>query len=175
MIAHCPQVVVSSRDDAPAYAAGCSHAVSFEDSGAPGTVLSDIDVAHHHHVTFDDIVVPRILRVGNTILRPPTRTGVQRVIHIMRAMLDDRAERVLIHCSAGRRRSPAGAYVLFALALGAGDEQEAWAATIRACTCERPEPNPLMCAYADVLLGREGRLFSTVWPDLDRDAWLSSD
>ncbi len=170
-----PEVVVSSRDDAPAYAVGCSHAVSFEDTGAPWTTLPAIAAARHHHVVFDDIVVPRRLHVGTVVLQPPTRAVMQRVIDVMGGLLGEHATRVLIHCSAGRRRSPAGAYVLFALAFGPGAEREAWTATVRACTAERPEPNPLMLAYADVLLGRGGRLFSTAWPALTHAEWLPPD
>ncbi len=135
-------------------------------------VLPGIDAARHQRLVFDDIVVPRTLQVGRRVLLPPTRGTMQRLIEIMNGLLGERAERVLVHCSAGRRRSLAGAYILFAQAFGPGAEEDAWAATVRACTAERPEPNPLMLALADVLLGRGGRLFSTVWPDLDRGEWL---
>jgi len=168
-----PRLIVCSRDDAPRHARSCSHALSIDDSGASPTALPDIAPVAHHHATFDDIVTPAPIQVGTMTLVPPTRTTMLALIRALDVILGDDPQCVLIHCAAGRRRSPAAAYILYAHLFGPGAEQEALAAMVGACTCERPEPNPLMLAYADRLLDHGGRLLGAAWPMLNPAEWLT--
>jgi len=66
---------------------------------------------------------------------------------------------VLFHCYAGVSRSTAAAYILLAMWLGPGKEQEAAHKLLEI----RPgaHPNPLMLQMAEEILGREG--FYDAW------------
>jgi predicted protein tyrosine phosphatase len=75
---------------------------------------------------------------------------------------EHRPGRILVHCQAGRCRSPAVALAIVADRLGPGREAEAVAELLRI----RPESGPNLVALrvADAVLGRGGRLES---------AWLA--
>jgi predicted protein tyrosine phosphatase len=65
-------------------------------------------------------------------------------------------KRLLVHCHAGASRSPAVAYVLFAMKLGEGREPEAFDQLLGRTT--KPWPNRHLVEIADGLLQRHGRL-----------------
>lgn len=67
----------------------------------------------------------------------------------------------LVHCHAGRCRSPAVALFLLADEMGAGREDEAVQRLFQ--VSERPAPNLLVLDLADKILKRDGRLI---------DAWM---
>lgn len=69
--------------------------------------------------------------------------------------------RIVAHCEAGISRSSAAAVVIYAVALGEGQEREAVSRVLE----QRPfaQPNLRLIEVADRLLGREGRLIEAVF------------
>jgi predicted protein tyrosine phosphatase len=88
----------------------------------------------------------------------PREEHVRQLIEVARTL--STSDRVLIHCLAGISRSTAAAVILRAVILGPGREEEAVAAVM--AQRSGAWPNRRMIAYADRLLGREGRLVSAV-------------
>lgn len=72
----------------------------------------------------------------------------------------------LVHCHAGRCRSPAMALFLLADELGAGNEEEAVERLFD--IVERPVPNLLVLELADKILNRDGRLIAA-WAPFELD------
>lgn len=70
--------------------------------------------------------------------------------------------RFLIHCDAGLGRSPAVAYIAWALHFGPGHEAEAFESMKRSCLESRISPNSIVIHHADRLLGRDGLLEAPV-------------
>jgi predicted protein tyrosine phosphatase len=66
--------------------------------------------------------------------------------------------RIIIHCDAGLGRSPAVAYIAWALHFGVGREQEAFEAMRQSCLNTQIIPNPVIVAHADEILQRAGAL-----------------
>ncbi len=87
----------------------------------------------------------------------PDRWQVENLILWLRRHVHGDA-RFLIHCHAGRGRSPAAGYIAWALLLGPQREQEAFDLMVGSCMEAELLPNRLMIALADGILGREGRL-----------------
>ena len=79
--------------------------------------------------------------------------------------------RLLIHCDAGLGRSPAAAYVAWAIHLGSGREAEAFVAMRRSCLETRLVPNTILVAHADAALGRGGALRRPLTAWNDRVPW----
>jgi predicted protein tyrosine phosphatase len=65
--------------------------------------------------------------------------------------------RLVIHCTAGRSRSTAAAFIILCDRYGVGNEQAAMDALLTCCE-RAPLPNTLLCKLADDYLGRGGRL-----------------
>lgn len=107
--------------------------------------------ANHLRIAVDDIDEPQ---PGHTV---PDRPHVEALLAFLRAAPP--SESILIHCLAGVSRSPAAA--LIAVALEApGREREA-AQALRAAA-RFADPNRLLVALADDLLGRSGRLVAAL-------------
>lgn len=96
---------------------------------------------------------------------PPEEADIVRLLSFGEAWAG--ASRTLIHCHAGISRSTAAAFILMCQ-LNHGREAEA-AQTLRR-NGRHAWPNRRMVAFADVLLGREGRMVAAVaamsMPDL---------
>jgi predicted protein tyrosine phosphatase len=113
--------------------------------------------------TPDGIVPERHLRIGvNDVAEtwaadmPPAPDHVSRLLTFTRAW--DPAEPILIHCWAGISRSMAAAFIVMCDRLEPGLENRiAWGIRKRA---PHAFPNPLLVAYADAELGREGRMIA---------------
>jgi predicted protein tyrosine phosphatase len=84
-----------------------------------------------------------------------TEDDVRRIIDAART-LPTRPGRILIHCQAGISRSSAAAFIIHAVLLGPGREEEALARVLE----QRPiaRPNRRMLEIADRLLERGGRM-----------------
>ncbi len=85
----------------------------------------------------------------------PTEGDVRQIINLAELLSRD-SGKVLIHCEAGVSRSTAAALIMYACWLGPGREQEA----MQRVVAQRPVaiPNRRMVAFADGLLGLQGRL-----------------
>lgn len=85
----------------------------------------------------------------------PSAEHVRQLIDFAHAIAG-RPGRVLAHCQAGISRSAAAAYIIYAVALGEGREEEA----LERVFANRPMavPNQRMVRIADRLLGRNGAL-----------------
>ena len=87
----------------------------------------------------------------------PSRWQVENLILWLRRRVHEES-RFLIHCHAGRGRSPAAGYIAWAMLLGPGSEQEAFDRMVESCMETELLPNRLMVTLADEILDREGRL-----------------
>lgn len=89
----------------------------------------------------------------------PDESHVEQIIATAES-LRERSGRVLVHCAAGISRSSAAAVILQTALLGPGSEEE----VVRRVLEQRPiaRPNRRMIAFADTLLGREGKLIEAV-------------
>jgi len=87
----------------------------------------------------------------------PSRSQVENLILWLQRYVSEEA-RFLIHCHAGRGRSPAAGYIAWALLLGPGREGEAFECMVRSCKEKELLPNRLVVSLADEILGRDGRL-----------------
>ncbi|MBV9492904.1 MAG: dual specificity protein phosphatase family protein [Acidobacteria bacterium] len=89
-----------------------------------------------------------------------TRADVEQLIEAANLLKERGSGRVLIHCMAGVSRSTAAAYIIHAILLGPGREEEAMARVVE----QRPiaRPNWRMVNLADQLLGRNGAMVSVV-------------
>ena len=100
----------------------------------------------------------------------PHRSDIEKLIQFGRkvrgAQITSRnLEKVLIHCSAGRSRSPAAAYILLCDWYGAGKER---LAAKKVCDLAwHCWPNPYMIQLGDEVLGRGGSMIENAvfeWP-----------
>jgi predicted protein tyrosine phosphatase len=87
----------------------------------------------------------------------PSRLQIEHLILWLRPRINDQA-RLLIHCHAGRGRSPAAGYIAWAMLFGPGREHEAFECMIASCIQTAITPNRLVIAHADEILGRKGSL-----------------
>ena len=88
-----------------------------------------------------------------------TEEDVLRIIQLAEH-LHSKSGKVLIHCEAGVSRSTAAALIIYACWFGPGRESEA----MRRVIAQRPIaiPNARMVAFADKLLGLNGRLMQAL-------------
>lgn len=87
----------------------------------------------------------------------PTRAQIESLILWMRPRLSEEA-RFLIHCHAGRGRSPAAGYIAWAMLLGPGHEGQAFEHMVESCFETALVPNRLIVSHVDQILGRNGAL-----------------
>jgi predicted protein tyrosine phosphatase len=115
-----------------------------------------IDPANHLKVTLADIAEPQEGMVH------PGEDHVSDVIAFGRrwAAENDGKRPLLVHCFAGISRSTASALSV-ACALRPATAEADFAAALRSVS-ESAQPNALMIAHADQLLGRNGRLVAAV-------------
>ncbi|WP_026617924.1 protein-tyrosine phosphatase family protein [Ensifer aridi] len=100
--------------------------------------------------------VVRIRDQENAVATPHFPDLVLETFEALRPVADDRSSRILVHCHAGVSRSTAFAYCLIAHQLGAGSEEEAFAALLT--ITRKPWPNRRIVEILDEALGRQGRL-----------------
>lgn len=101
----------------------------------------------------------RLLFVDSNGDDGPDESHVEQIIATAES-LRERSGRVLVHCAAGISRSSAAAVILQTAILGPGSEE----AVVRRVLEQRPiaRPNRRMIAFADTLLGRDGKLVEAV-------------
>lgn len=126
------------------------------------SVVSICDVGTDPKVDFEDRFVLS-LRFDDfeeaEPLNAPRAEHIQQVVDAFDT-LQERGGAVLVHCHGGTCRSTATAFLLKAMELGPGHEEEA--ATWTMDTFPQAVPNLLVCAIADDLLGRGGRLLAAM-------------
>ena len=134
---------------------GVTHVLSILDPGWPEPEAFRAYDAHHRTTLhFHDIVEPR----ADLLL--PEIGHVEAVLGFGESLARDAAGRegghLLVHCHMGVSRSTAALTTLIAQASPEADED----AIFRHLEAIRPQvwPNSVMIAYADRLLGRDGRL-----------------
>lgn len=93
------------------------------------------------------------------ISEAPSLWQIENLILWLKPRIHEEA-RFLIHCHAGRGRSPAAGYIAWAMLLGPGREQEAFDQMIESCLETAVAPNRLIVAHADQILGRSGNLLA---------------
>ncbi len=71
-------------------------------------------------------------------------------------------KKTLVHCYAGISRSSAAVFALYCKDLGPGKETEAMAKTYESAPFKGIDPNPLMVAFADEILEREGKMIEAL-------------
>jgi predicted protein tyrosine phosphatase len=125
-----------------------SHVLSLLDPELPDTDVPLIADANHRVVRMRD--------QENALATQHFPDLVIETFEALRPVADDRASRILVHCHAGVSRSTAFAYCLIAHQLGAGSEEEAFAALLT--ITRKPWPNRRIVEILDEALGRQGRL-----------------
>jgi predicted protein tyrosine phosphatase len=92
-------------------------------------------------------------------LEAPRIEAVRKLIDWLTPRCSASSEaRFIIHCDAGLGRSPAVAYIAWAIHFGAGREQEAFEAMKQSCLETQIIPNSIIVAHADEILQRRGAL-----------------
>lgn len=132
-----------------------THVLSILDPEYP--VPDDFGAYDSHQRTtlyFHDVIEPN----GRTVL--PGRDHVEAILDFGRALAADTAGQhgahLLVHCHQGISRSTAAAAMLIAQADSGLDEASIFAQLLS--VRRQAWPNSLMIAFADELLGRDGRL-----------------
>lgn len=128
-----------------------------------GNVISICDVGTDPKVDFGDHRFVLSLRFDDfenpKPLNAPRQKHIQEVIDAFDT-IQERGGTTLVHCHGGVCRSTATAFVLKAMELGLGHEEEA--ATWVMDTFPEAVPNLLICSLADDLLERDGRLLKAM-------------
>jgi predicted protein tyrosine phosphatase len=120
---------------------------------SPGGEVADIPSSVRQlQLRFHDIVGPR------DDLRPVSEGDIERLLAFTDAW--PRMEPLLIHCWAGVSRSPAVAYAIACMILGAG--QEARLAGLLRARAPFATPNPRVIALADAALDRGGAMITAI-------------
>ncbi len=149
-----PEVYVCplSQVAATVAASRASHLVSLINDDTP--VLRPATIAEENHLFLgiNDIVEP------TDGLITPGEAHVQQLIAFVEAW--DRTWPMVVHCYAGISRSTAAAYV--ALCTVRPERSELEIARRMREASPWAYPNPLIVAYGDELLGREGRMIAAV-------------
>lgn len=105
--------------------------------------------------------------------KAPTAADIRTILRFGRdCFISSKAAptHLLIHCNAGASRSPAAAYAILCLWLGKNREIQAKDLLLR--IKQDVVPNPMVVAYADRLLGREGKMLEairTLYAELNDD------
>ena len=131
---------------------GARNLVTMMKADYPVSRPASIAPERHHHVAISDITEPTDGLVA------PGIEHVEDFLAFVRAW--DRADPMLIHCYAGVSRSTAGAYIaVCALAPQRSEDEIAQALRLASPTAT---PNALLVSHADRLLGRGGRMISSI-------------
>ena len=130
----------------------------------PSHVLSVLDptIARDRIPKFTDVRV--VLQLffhdddDSHLQQEPLDESLQKILTFLYAFIraEDGDKRLLVHCHAGASRSPAIVYILFAMALGAGREEDAFAALLARTV--KPWPSRSLIELADSALDRSGRM-----------------
>lgn len=143
------------------------------------SVISICDVGTDPKVDFEDRFLVS-LRFDD--FENPDRINSPRPEHVALIIssfekIQEEGGTVLVHCHGGTCRSTATAFVLKAMELGTGKEEEAAKWTME--TFPQAVPNLLICELADDLLERDGRLLEAMRafePEMNRrvlgDDWF---
>lgn len=131
---------------------GAVRLVSLLSEGTAMTRPAAITAENHLTLSLHDIAEAR---EGMT---PPGRAHVARLLGFARDW--DRAVPMVVHCYAGISRSTASAYII-AAALAPTREEAELARTLRTLS-PSATPNPLLIAFADEMLGRQGRMVEAI-------------
>ncbi|MFN0191592.1 MAG: tyrosine phosphatase family protein [Aestuariivirga sp.] len=144
MIIVCPLIHAQTQIDTH----GASHVVSLLGPESPHRMFERVEAEKHLKLTFHDIAAPM---PGFTA---PSQETVHQILSFIRGW--GREAPMVIHCWAGISRSTASAYMAQCLLHPHADETEL-AQDLRDAS-PSATPNALMIAYADHLLGRDGRM-----------------
>lgn len=129
-----------------------SHMLTLLDPETEITTPGGIAPKRHLRLGINDIVEP----IAGSIA--PCATHIEDILRFSRSW--DRRAPLLVHCWAGISRSTAAALILLSDMHRPGYEEQI-ARGLRA-RAPHAQPNRLMIQYADVLMGREGRLIDAV-------------
>jgi len=126
------------------------------------SVISICDVGTDPKVDFEDRFVVSF-RFDD--FEQPDQLNSPRPEHVSKIIssferIRDLGGTVLVHCHGGVCRSTATAFVLKAIELGPGKEEEAAAWVME--TFSQAVPNLLICELADALLERDGKLLEAI-------------
>ena len=152
-----PEIIVTSRTKAgkilvsPSKGSGIRHIISIGDPGERWPSGLRRHPARRHRAEFHDVHAEGTV---NDFEIPPTRENVSRLVKFCAGI---RGEATLIHCSAGVSRSSAAAFILLAMALRPGGEDDAATRLFNLSDSEL-FPNQLMVKYADDILERGGAM-----------------
>lgn len=131
---------------------GATHMVSLINADTAVTRPLRIAADRHLFLGFNDIVAP----VEGLV--PPAEAHVAELIRFIRSW--DRQGPLVVHCWAGISRSTAGAYIA-ACTLNPGADEQELAAELRR-RAPSATPNARLVAFADKILGRDGRMIDGV-------------
>ncbi len=145
---------VSSRFHAPDLARkiGARRAVSLLAPYDTFPVLGDLTDDDHLKLALDDV------DFAEDGLEPPQKAHVQRLISFVSEW--DKSAPLLIHCWAGVSRSSASAFITACAHNPEADEADL--ARILRKASATAKPNPRIIAFADEILGRDGRMIEAV-------------
>ncbi|MCB1498106.1 MAG: protein tyrosine phosphatase [Bauldia sp.] len=149
-----PQVHVCPLSQVPATvaASGASHLVSVINDDTPVVRPSTIARENHLFLGINDIVEPTEGLVA------ATEDHVRELITFVERWDGERA--MVVHCYAGISRSTAAAFVALCTARPDRSEREV-ALRLREAS-PWAYPNPLIVAFGDELLGRNGRMVEAI-------------
>ncbi|WP_439528205.1 tyrosine phosphatase family protein [Pannonibacter sp.] len=131
---------------------GATHLVSLINADTHVPRPDRIAAERHLFLGFNDIITP----VDGLV--PPAENHVAEFIRFVRDW--DRRGPMVIHCWAGISRSTAGAYIA-ACALNPGADEAGLAEELRR-RAPSATPNARLVAFADKILGRNGRMIDGV-------------
>ena len=133
-------------------ASGASHLVSLINDDSPVVRPSTIAKENHLLLGINDIVEP----AEGLVL--PDESHVRELIAFVESW--DRGRPMVVHCYAGISRSTAAAYVALCTVRPETSEHDI-ARRMREVS-PWAFPNPLIVAYGDEILGRDGRMIEAV-------------
>lgn len=133
-------------------AAGAVRLVTLLNGGTPFERPATIAAANHLFLSMNDIVDEHLDMVA------PARDHVETLLGFIRDW--DRAAPLVINCFAGISRSTAAAYIA-AAALNPDRDEAELARTLRRLS-PSATPNVRLVRHADAILGRNGRMVSSV-------------
>lgn len=138
---------------------GARRMITLINEGTPVELPAGLDLDDYLRLDMHDIA-----EVQDGMM-PPGEAHVQKLLGFARDW--DRKEPLLVHCFAGISRSTASAYVIAAALAPERDEVEL-AETLRRLS-PSATPNPRIIAFADDVLGRQGRMMRAI-RDIGRGA-----